>query len=145
MNILVDTREKLPWQFEGRQCTVARGALPAGDYSLSGHNTDIVIERKSGADLVRSLTHGRKRFLRMMERLTTVTWSAIFVEMEWSQLLEYCEAYTKTSPASLDGTMTALMQRYPKTHWVMRPSREAAEAAAYHALRRFWLDRQVGK
>jgi len=141
MLIIVDTREKRPWLFDRRPCTIVRKALAAGDYSLVGHEPDIVIERKSGAGLIRSVTQGRKRFLRMMDRLTVVKWSAIIVELEWEALLEYCEQYTKVSPMSLDGTMTALMQRYPKTHWVMRPTRETAEQAAFNALRRFWLDR----
>jgi len=143
MKILFDTREKLPWTFEGCTCTVERRKLTTGDYALADYESCIVIERKSAADLIRSVTHGRKRFLRMMERLAEVAWSAVVVEMEWSLLLPYCERTTNVSPASLDGTMTALMLRYPKTHWVFRPTRETAERAAYLAMRRYWLDQSV--
>ena len=62
--ITVDTREKLPWSVYWPNNTYVIATLSTGDYS----NGNILIERKSIADLCNSLGKGKKRFYREIER-----------------------------------------------------------------------------
>ena len=79
VDIVVDTREQMPWAFSPR-VTVHRAPLRAGDYSLVGAEERFAIERKSVADLIHSLTTERDRFVRELQLLRGYEWSAVFVE-----------------------------------------------------------------
>jgi len=53
--IVVDTREQRAYTFpESRVGGVVQAALPAGDYSVQGFETQIAIERKSLSDVRRA-------------------------------------------------------------------------------------------
>ena len=65
--IIVDTREQEPLEF--RRLPSRVGTLTQGDYSVAGLESDVAIERKSIPDLVGSLTSGRERFMREIDRL----------------------------------------------------------------------------
>lgn len=95
--IVVDTREQLPFAFGGiradashhrrpLQVQTVRRCLPAGDYSLAGHETQIAIERKSAADLFHTLGAGRRRFQAELSRLDSYTVAAVIVEADWSDI-----------------------------------------------------------
>ena len=62
--ITVDTREKLPWSVYWPDNTYVVATLSTGDYS----NGNILIERKSIADLCNSLGKSKKRFYHEIER-----------------------------------------------------------------------------
>ena len=72
--ILVDTREQTPFdfsRFEGWFAGIEKRALKIGDYSVAGLEDHCVVERKSLADLIHSLTTERSVFvgrLRLMSR-----------------------------------------------------------------------------
>ena len=149
--VVVDTREQRPWVFENISRWTKQGprkilqpvvhkALPSGDYSIEGHEDYIAIERKSGRDLLATLTRGRRRFERELTRLQSLPWSAVVVECEWSGLMALCRETSRITPLSVEGSLVALAQRYPKTHWIMRPGRDAAEMTAWRALDRYWRD-----
>ncbi len=82
--IVIDTREQLPWAFT--LPTVVRG-LPVGDYSIEGHETEVAIERKSLSDLVGSVTFGRARFWRELEKLAAYRLRAVVVEASVGDVL----------------------------------------------------------
>ena len=65
--IIVDSREQTPLVFSLFASEV--GTLQTGDYSLKGLEDSITIERKSIADLIGSLTSGRERFQREIQRM----------------------------------------------------------------------------
>ncbi len=65
--VIVDTREQAPLQFASLPFEV--DTLATGDYSARGLESDISIERKSISDLIGSLTSGRERFMRELERM----------------------------------------------------------------------------
>lgn len=75
--IVIDTREQTPWTFT--LPTIVRG-LPAGDYSVEGHEHAVAVERKSLADFVASVTRERERFWRELERLQAYSFAAVIVE-----------------------------------------------------------------
>jgi len=56
MIILIDTREKLPFQF-GRDLKTVRTKLEVGDYSLKGLEHAVAVERKSLDDFIHSTIH----------------------------------------------------------------------------------------
>lgn len=77
--IIQDTREQTPWIFHGQ--TVRVGTLQTGDYSVAGHEAaGIAIERKSLPDLIGSLTAGRDRFKREIERLRAFESAHLIIE-----------------------------------------------------------------
>ena len=66
--ITVDTREQMPLGMPSEYATCTPGALPVGDYALTGD--DWVIERKSVDDLIASLINGHlaDQLARMRQR-----------------------------------------------------------------------------
>ena len=63
-----DSREQRGFEFAGRKIEIA--ALPVGDYSIKGlhERPEISLERKSLDDLASSLSSGRSRFERELEK-----------------------------------------------------------------------------
>ena len=80
MKILCDTREKLPYSFDGYACEVEKATLPIGDYSILGCDDVIAVERKQLDDLVSCLLSGRERFIRELVRARGLKCFAIVVE-----------------------------------------------------------------
>lgn len=66
--VIIDTREQLPYTFSN--CLSSRKCLPTGDYSILGHESSFVIERKSISDLLGCIF--TDRFRNEMERAATV-------------------------------------------------------------------------
>jgi ERCC4-type nuclease len=67
LTILIDTREQAPLKFATFPTEPA--TLATGDYSVQGLEDSITIERKSISDLIGSLTSGRERFQREIQRM----------------------------------------------------------------------------
>lgn len=65
--LLVDTREKKPLSFKHLQAE--KETLLSGDYSVRGLADVFAVERKTMADLLRSLSSERKRFMHELHRL----------------------------------------------------------------------------
>lgn len=110
--ILIDTREQCPLEFENFATETA--TLPVGDYGLPGFsnwdNPQFVIERKSLGDLVGSLTSGRKRFLREVEKLRQFRFAAIVIEASRGDV-ESGNFRSKATPASIMASLTAIQVR----------------------------------
>jgi len=77
--VAVDSREQLPWTFQGIVISGRRwqiltqvATLATGDYSIIGREREVAIERKSASDLLGSITHGNARFRREHERLRDI-------------------------------------------------------------------------
>ena len=85
--MIQDSREQLGYGplFSG---TYIVQALPVGDYSVCGIENRIAIERKSLADLLSSLTHGRERFERELGKAKSYDLFLVVVECSPSDVLE---------------------------------------------------------
>ena len=92
--IVVDTRERRGWDFPG----AVRKKLEAGDYSVSGLEHLVCVERKSLADLVQSLTRARARFFREIAILARRRFAAVVVEAAVADLVGHRYA-SDASPA----------------------------------------------
>jgi ERCC4-type nuclease len=80
LDIVIDTREKIPWAFTDAVRVVGWRALTAGDYAPAGFEDSIAIERKSIEDLVNTVTHERPRFTEELSRLASMRFSAVVIE-----------------------------------------------------------------
>jgi ERCC4-type nuclease len=78
--IVVDTREQAPYAFDPTRATTVRRALPAGDYSLEGHEASVAVERKSLDDYVASVVTARARFARELRALAEYDLGCVVVE-----------------------------------------------------------------
>jgi len=85
--IITDTREQVPYSFEGRGVEVIRRALPAGDYSLEGFEHLVAVERKTLEDFVSTVIRARERFFRELRRLSGYEASCIVVETDLHDIL----------------------------------------------------------
>lgn len=85
MNIVIDTREQLPYEFEN---SISKG-LNVGDYSIEGYEHIFAVERKSLNDFVSSITQGRDRFEAEIKRAADLEYFAIVIETDtkgiWSR------------------------------------------------------------
>src|SRR3990167_2927830 len=139
--ILIDTREQLNFEFLGIRSDAnqgrlpllvptVRGTLPSGDYSIAGTGPNekpwcesIAIERKGISDLFGTLSRGRARFIRELERLDALDFAAGVVEADWPTILREPPERSQLNPLTVFRSVVAWQQRYPRTHWWFCPSR----------------------
>lgn len=100
--VTVDTREQLPLDLQPLQ--VERHKLDTGDYSLKGYEHLVTIERKSLSDLIGSITHGRERFNKCIERMHAYPYKALVVEADWSSI-DLKQYRGQTNPMSIYGSL----------------------------------------
>jgi len=85
--IAIDTREQERYGFDASRVTTVRKALPAGDYSLVGKETEVAVERKSLEDFVATAVHARERFARELRRLASYDFACVVVEASMEDVL----------------------------------------------------------
>ena len=81
--LVVDTREKQPWDFEGDEAfaEVVYEKLDGGDYSIRGMEHIITIERKATVDeLFTNFTKDKKRIAAEFDRLSDHPFKFVVVE-----------------------------------------------------------------
>jgi ERCC4-type nuclease len=115
--VLIDTREQLPFTFEGFGNWIAsarRATLPTGDYSVEGMETLLTLERKSLFDLVGTLMHNRDRFFAECERMTEFKWKAILVEASYEDIKSpYTQSeFVKAHPNGVIGSLDAVEAKF---------------------------------
>ena len=138
--ILVDTREQTPWEFESvyfhgekRTFPTRRATLKSGDYTLEGLESFAAIERKSLTDFLSSITRGRDRFKREMERLADFRSKAIIVEQPLDDAFNAREFGSLVNPDSIAGTIASWGARYGIQFLFCR-NRASAQFVALHFL-----------
>jgi len=115
--VLVDTREKCPFDFNRFPNWIAaekRQALKAGDYSVEGMETLLVLERKTLTDLITTVIQQRERFLKQCEKMAKYRWRALLIEASYEDIKSpYDEEYnTLAHPNAVSGTLDALEARF---------------------------------
>lgn len=137
MKILIDTREKCPFNFLS-QCgdiETERGTLSLGDYSLAGLENRVAVERKSLADLVMCLGTERERFERELVRARGLEAFAVVVESSWADLATG-RYRSKLNPGAAVASVLAFAARYG-TSFFFAGNRENAEAVTAGFLRQY--------
>lgn len=146
--IVIDNAEQLPFTFRGIKADLGDGGhevlvnttrreLFTGDYTLLGFENEICIERKSKADLYRSLTHDRARFLREVSRLNAIPQAYIVVECSLGGLLTPPE-FTKVEPKTVLRTIYSWQMKFQGLNWMFFDNRRFAEVQTFRILRMFW-------
>ena len=115
--VLVDTRERYPFEFSRFPNWIAeekRQALKAGDYSVEGMETLLILERKTLTDLITTVIQQRGRFLKQCEKMTKYRWRAVLIEASYEEIkTPYDEEYnTLAHPNAVSGTLDALEARF---------------------------------
>ena len=146
--IIIDTREQLPYTFDGMECvvpTITKG-LTSGDYSVAGMTDAVAVERKSLEDLYGSVTWGRERFEREIERLNSFKSAFVVIEATWPEIMDPASHRpgweNRTDPQSVEGTITAWSIRYNRVHWWACGGRRDAELRTFSILKKFWEEQQ---
>jgi DNA excision repair protein ERCC-4 len=153
--VLIDTREQLPFSFDGIpadkehgggvwEVKTERRGIPSGDYSLDGYADRVAVERKSVSDLFGTVSKGRNRFVRELERLSEFTFAAVVIEGDWTEITTDPPARSKLPPRLVFRSVLAWQQRYPRVHWWPCPNRDFAEVCTFRILERF-LKEQAAK
>ena len=130
LEIIVDSHERYAWNFSHQQATTAQRALPAGDYAVMDDEGEIVavVERKSLADLVSTLTSGKLRFA--MAALAALPLAAVVVEDRYSAVFKL----TRVRPRIVADGLAELQVRYPAVPIVFCETRQLAQEWAYRFL-----------
>ncbi|RPH49079.1 MAG: hypothetical protein EHM85_15100 [Desulfobacteraceae bacterium] len=114
--VLIDTREKLPFDFSRFPNWIAeekRQKLKAGDYSVEGMGNLIALERKTLSDLITTLMQERPRFFSLCKKLAKYKWRALLVEASYEDIKSPYDAdYTMAHPNAVSGTLDALEAKF---------------------------------
>jgi len=148
-----DTREQSPWSFAGivmggKLVIVKRQVvtMQTGDYSIVGHESRIVIERKSPEDAIGSITAGNARFRREHERMRDLIaaggFACVIVEGCLARMCDELDdpnSGRRVSSETLMGVVAAWGQRYG-VHWLFAGDRRRAELLAFKVLWKWWAE-----
>lgn len=127
--IVADTRERYAYKFTSQQAVVAREPLPVGDYGVLVDAAPVaVVERKSVADLTKSLVDGSLGFL--AAELSELPHAAIVVEGRYSDLFDL----EHVTPGWVVDLVARLQVRYPNVPIVFCGTRKLAEEWTYRFL-----------
>lgn len=150
--VLADTREQAPWHFqqivvERRLWVIRRDVttLLTGDYTIAGCEDRLVIERKSAADLVGSVTVGNARFRREHERMQVVVesggFACVVVEGSLSAICDELDQDTgrRVTSESIMGAVASWPRRYG-VHWLFAGDRRRAELLAFRVMLKWWRE-----
>jgi len=134
--ILVDTREQdvLPIT----AYPTVRGTLQSGDYSFAGGEHWLAIERKTIADLVRSLTTDRPRFLRELERLRGYRFARLLVIGHPGEI-EQGHYRSRVPPQSILHSLWSIEAKYLPIVFAPTPAAGAALVERWC----FWTARSI--
>lgn len=110
MVIAIDTREQRPLEFDGMETAVT--TLKVGDYSIVGYESEVACERKSYSDLWSSMSNGRGRFERCVERLSNLNRAAIIIECSMAEACVQPPQIQRVNTASVVGGLISWSCRY---------------------------------
>ena len=133
--VIVDTREKSPFEFEGLGLEVVRQKLDVGDYSVKGHK--VAVERKSAQDFVgtMAIAANRSRFVREMARAEEEGIAlTVVVEASWAGAHAACIARSAMSPHRLLDSAMAISARF-RVPFMFADDRAEAQSMTLSVLR----------
>lgn len=117
--------------------------LANGDYSISGLEQFLTVERKSAADAVNSVMPPvRATFLERCERMSQYERRAIVIEGSYGTMRSSYEAFTESSahPNAVIGSYLAIQERWNiPVHFI--DGHELAEEFVLHLLTKFYVRR----
>lgn len=132
VKIVCDTRERIPLLFNNLHIRgvsaldVDVHKLTEGDYSISGMEDQVFIERKSAADLYGTLFQGRERFERELERVAAKDYKYRYLVIEstpfgFAQYMEF-HRNMKQFNSAFSSLMTWAERYKLKIRWCRNPA-----------------------
>ena len=137
--IIQDTREQTPLKFIHLPVIVA--GLTTGDYSVKGLEDDFAVERKSLSDLYGSLTTGRDRFMRELQRMLAHPFRRLLIIGSEREIEQGTSRFRTANPKSILHSLAAIEARGIPV--VFAPS--SAIAANLVERWAFWRTREILK
>ena len=135
--IQIDTREQRPLIFNGWPTETV--TLSVGDYGLKHfsdwQNPQFIVERKSLGDLVSSLTHGRERFTREIEKLRQFRFRAVLIEAIPGEI-EHEQYVSDVEPQAIFQSIAAFQVR-TNLHFIWSGTPEGAARMFERLARQF--------
>jgi hypothetical protein len=129
LEVVVDSHERYPYRFARPGVATVRRALPCGDYGVTLDGALVaVVERKSLADLVTSLTTGKLNHA--LAELASVRRAAVVVEDRYADVFKL----DFVRPATVADGLAELQVRRPTVPIVFCDTRKLAEEWAYRFL-----------
>jgi len=136
--IIVDSREQKPFKFD--KYTLIESKLEYGDYSLHPSNK-LAIERKSLSDLYGTLSGGRERFEREIQKAKKMEgYIVVVVESTLNNMMYQKQKFGKASGEFIAHNMRQLIRKYDNLQFVFCDGREEARDKTIHIL---GMDTQV--
>ena len=130
--ILVDTREKQPYEFVGLQTITKK--LCIGDYSTIADDPSIV-ERKSANDYIHTIFHEKKRFHKELVLLRNTKRPCIVVEGSFATLRRSIDLYhPMISIESVMKITVAIVEKYCIPVYLCGNRMEAEEFTKHYLL-----------
>lgn len=150
--IVIDQREKAPYQFTGLAADASQNHRPlivpcktsylqTGDYSIEGMENLVTIERKSKEDLYSTLGSNLERFRREIKRMSSFAYAAVIIECGWNELVNNPPPRSRMLPKSVFRAACRWSVRYG-VPWFAVDSRRIAEAWVLRSLQEFWEEQQ---
>ena len=136
MIILVDDREKKPYNFPGVETEEAR--LETGDYTVKGFEDRFAVERKSLNDLATSVGNNRDRFEAEIRRAQDFDNCTVMIEAsrDDAQAGAY---YSQIHPNAVTGTVDKWPLKYGVLDFEWAGNREQATQETLRLLDRWYL------
>ena len=129
LEVIVDSHERYPYRFARPGVRAVRRALPCGDYGVTYDGELVaVVERKSLADLVTSLTTGKLNHA--LAELAAVRRAAVVVEDRYADVFKL----DVVRPAVVADGLAELQVRRPNVPIVFCDTRQLAEEWTYRYL-----------
>lgn len=131
--ILTDSREQAPLKFTTFSTEIS--TLATGDYSVKGLEDTITVERKSVSDLIGSLTSGRERFQREIQRMLAYRSRTLLIVGDGSDpriTIKDGDYRSKATPQSVLASLTSIEAKGVAVKY----SRDPEDAAR-------WIERLV--
>ena len=130
LTIAVDVHERYAWTFSQQQASTIKQPLSIGDYAVHNEIGTVagVVERKSLADLVATLTRGKLRYV--MAALASAPRGALVVEDRYSAVFKL----DRVRPAVVAEGIAEAQVRFPTVPIVFAETRPLAQEWAYRFL-----------
>jgi hypothetical protein len=143
--VVIDSAEHMGYTFERFAnwfSGTVRRRLAVGDYTLLGMEEEVIVERKTVPDLVKSIIQERNDFIKKCERLSTFKKSCLVVEGSLSNVKTPYED-SQSHPNAVLGSLLAAQERwdipvYFLDNFLLAEEFVASMLSKYHAYR--WLE-----
>ncbi len=148
--ILVDGREKSPYRFDRIKSDASKGSRPVivptewahlktGDYTISGMEHVVCVERKSLADLFSTLGQHRERFEREHQRMSEVKRSMVVIEANWFEIIHWPPERSSLNTKTVMRTAVSWFARYG-VPWIVAEDRRFAEIYTFRFFEKAWKE-----